>query len=98
MPKPAKKTPNQPVAPSSGAGRRCPSWSGWRSPAVAAALAWGARRPPGGLPRHILLVTIDTLRADALGAYGSSSAATPLIDRLAAGGMQVRRPPTRTTS
>ncbi len=45
-------------------------------------------RPRGAPPRHILLVTIDTLRADAVGAYGSSSAATPGIDRLAAGGIR----------
>jgi arylsulfatase A-like enzyme/Flp pilus assembly protein TadD len=35
--------------------------------------------------RNILLVTIDTLRADALGAYGGR-AATPNLDRLAARG------------
>jgi choline-sulfatase len=32
------------------------------------------------------LITIDTLRADAVGAYGASGGVTPLIDRLAAGG------------
>ena len=35
--------------------------------------------------RNILLVTIDTLRADALGAYGGR-AATPNLDRLASHG------------
>ena len=35
--------------------------------------------------RNVLLVTIDTLRADALGAYGGG-AATPNLDRLAAEG------------
>ena len=35
--------------------------------------------------RNVLLVTIDTLRADALGAYGGR-AATPNLDRLAAHG------------
>jgi len=35
--------------------------------------------------RNILLVTIDTLRADALGAYGGQ-AATPALDALAAHG------------
>jgi arylsulfatase A-like enzyme/Flp pilus assembly protein TadD len=39
-------------------------------------------------PRHVLLITIDTLRADALGAYGNSAAATPWLDRLAAGGIR----------
>jgi arylsulfatase A-like enzyme/Tfp pilus assembly protein PilF len=35
-----------------------------------------------------LLITIDTLRADALGAYGRRTAQTPWIDRLAAGGVR----------
>ncbi len=35
--------------------------------------------------RNVLLITIDTLRADALGSYGGG-AATPNLDRLAAGG------------
>jgi arylsulfatase A-like enzyme/tetratricopeptide (TPR) repeat protein len=35
--------------------------------------------------RNVLLVTIDTLRADALGSYGGR-ASTPNLDRLAAGG------------
>ena len=37
---------------------------------------------------NVLLVTIDTLRADALGAYGSRSAQTPWIDRLAREGVR----------
>ena len=39
-------------------------------------------------PRHVLLITIDTLRADALGASGNHSARTPWLDRLAAGGVR----------
>jgi arylsulfatase A-like enzyme/tetratricopeptide (TPR) repeat protein len=35
---------------------------------------------------NILLVTIDTLRADRVGAYGAKSPATPAMDRLAAEG------------
>ncbi len=35
---------------------------------------------------NLLLVTIDTLRADAVGAYGSASARTPALDALAADG------------
>lgn len=35
---------------------------------------------------NILLVTIDTLRADRVGAYGARSPATPVMDRLAADG------------
>jgi arylsulfatase A-like enzyme/Tfp pilus assembly protein PilF len=43
------------------------------------------RRDPG---LSVLLVTIDTLRADALGCYGRKQAETPWIDRLAEGGVR----------
>ena len=39
----------------------------------------------------ILLITIDTLRADAVGAYGAEEARTPRIDQLAAGGTLYER-------
>src|SRR5262249_14669875 len=64
-----------------------------RFPVIAATLAAvscsGAPRAdlrpiPGG---NVLLITIDTLRADALGCYGGP-AATPALDRLAAGGVR----------
>src|SRR5262245_16713285 len=42
-------------------------------------------RPVAG--QNVLLVTIDTLRADALGSYGGP-AATPALDRLAAEGVR----------
>lgn len=45
------------------------------------------RREPG---LDVLLITIDTLRADAVGAYGNSRASTPSIDRLAADGVRFR--------
>ena len=53
--------------------------------------ARGPRLPsrPRPLPRparHLVLVTIDTLRADRLGAYGNAAASTPHLDRLAAEG------------
>lgn len=37
--------------------------------------------------RNVILISIDTLRADRLGAYGAGPLATPNIDRLAADGM-----------
>ena len=49
------------------------------------------QRAPGEAPAashpNILLVTIDTLRADRVGAYGAKSPATPVMDRLAREGV-----------
>ena len=62
--------------------------------ALAAGVAWIAwnRLDPPALPRDpglsVLLISIDTLRADALGAYGSTRARTPWIDRLAREGVR----------
>jgi len=39
-------------------------------------------------PERIVLITIDTLRADYVGSYGSKTARTPTLDRLAAGGVR----------
>ncbi|MEZ5289116.1 MAG: sulfatase-like hydrolase/transferase [Vicinamibacterales bacterium] len=47
----------------------------------------GASTPPVAAgARHLVLVTIDTLRADRLGAYGNRTVSTPHLDRLAAEG------------
>jgi hypothetical protein len=43
------------------------------------------RRDPG---LSVLLITIDTLRADALGCYGNRTIETPWMDRLAAAGVR----------
>ncbi len=59
-----------------------------RALAAAAALAaFGCQRTPPrpAAARHVVLVTIDTLRADRLGCYGSS-VATPHLDRIASEG------------
>ena len=40
-------------------------------------------RDGGGHPRHLLLISVDTLRADHLGSYGHSLELTPNLDRLA---------------
>jgi choline-sulfatase len=65
-------------------------------PAVAVLLAAAAcgrgtgNAPPavasGGVP-SIVLVSIDTLRADHVGAYGAQTGATPSLDALAAEGV-----------
>ena len=59
-----------------------------------AAVLWGIGRDRASSPifsrtpdQNILLVTIDTLRADALGSYGGR-AATPNLDRLARDGIR----------
>ncbi len=56
------------------------------------ALLPGCRRaasttPPAERP-NVLLVTIDTLRADRVGCYGHASASTPVLDALAARGVR----------
>jgi len=60
--------------------------------AAAASLWWATRSPDAprlvpGADQNVLLITIDTLRADALGSYGGR-AATPNLDRLAAEGIR----------
>jgi len=42
--------------------------------------------PPKASARNLLLITIDTLRADHVGAYGYARARTSTLDRIAAGG------------
>ncbi len=60
--------------------------------ALAPALLPGCRRTPAepgpGPKPNVLLVTIDTLRADRVGCYGHASASTPVLDALAARGVR----------
>lgn len=59
--------------------------------ALAAAIAAGCGREDrsaGPPPRHVLLVSIDTLRADALACYGNAEARTETFDRLAGEGVR----------
>ncbi|MBI3860870.1 MAG: sulfatase-like hydrolase/transferase, partial [Planctomycetia bacterium] len=57
----------------------------WSAAAVLCAglwwFLWPTRRP------NLLLVTLDTTRADRLGCYGYTAAQTPALDALAAGGV-----------
>lgn len=49
----------------------------------------GGKAPSaGGGQPHLLLVTLDTVRADHLGAYGAKDAETPVLDGLAARGLR----------
>jgi arylsulfatase A-like enzyme len=56
---------------------------------VFALLFFGACRQPAGQSEHknVLLITIDTLRADHLGCYGYSRKITPTLDRLSENGI-----------
>ncbi len=54
--------------------------------AASAGHSAGAGAPAAAPPLDLLLVTIDTLRADAPGFGGRRPSPTPLLDRLAAGG------------
>ena len=57
-------------------------------PALAMAVACGSGGPTSTTAaRHVLLITIDTLRADHVGAYGYTKARTPVLDALATGGV-----------
>ncbi len=44
--------------------------------------------PPAPSAKNLVIITIDTLRADRVGAYGYRAARTPAIDALARGGMR----------
>jgi len=44
------------------------------------------RRPPTGAPPNVVLIVLDTLRADRLGVYGNRRGLTPFLDQLAARG------------
>ena len=65
-----------------GRAARCGVW-----PAAVALIGLGAASlpPPASRP-NLLLITVDTLRADRLGCYGSEAPATPNIDVLAESG------------
>jgi len=61
---------------------------GWTA-AAALALSACARATPPAPPataRNLVIVTIDTLRADRLGCYGNREVATPRLDQIATGG------------
>jgi len=70
---------------------------GWRAIGVCAASLFLAacqqQEAPAELPRgpSVLLVTVDTLRADHLGAYGHPEPVSPQVDALAARGVVYER-------
>jgi arylsulfatase A-like enzyme len=52
-------------------------------------LGCGAARPEG--PPNVVLIVLDTLRADVMGCYGFAGVTTPELDRLAARGVRFER-------
>jgi arylsulfatase A-like enzyme len=56
--------------------------------ALGAALACGAPEPPREPPHGIVLVVVDTLRADGLSVYGNPRPTSPVIDALANEGVR----------
>ena len=74
-----------------------PVGSGWRRPIAALVVlvvgaglglvVWNLRTPPLQVTGPIILISIDTLRADRLPAYGYAELDTPAIDALAADGV-----------
>lgn len=59
--------------------------------ACALALACGRAQPPAAAPaaaRNLVVITVDTLRADRVGAYGYAAARTPAVDALARRGVR----------
>ena len=61
------------------------------APAGALALALlfsGCGQAPPAARPNVLLISIDTLRADRLGAYGARAIETPALDALAQGGIR----------
>lgn len=69
-------------------------WGRWAALGLLVVLPLGgtpaspAGAPPPAGPPSVLLLTLDTTRADALGAYGGRGARTPVLDGLAARGLR----------
>lgn len=81
------------MTPARSGGRRAARRLGvWLALAVCLAPACGGSSAPDSprpvRPRHLVIVTIDTLRADRLGAYGNTAIPTPNFDRLAREGVR----------
>jgi arylsulfatase A-like enzyme len=78
----------------SGTGEPMWRWVGARLAILLSLVFWmgcgAAGEPPSPRP-DIVLVTLDTLRADSLGSYGYHRDTSPFLDRLAADGLRFSR-------
>lgn len=66
-------------------------WLFWSSMIVVAIVTWAIAdrdATEARAPRHVVLFTLDTTRADRIGAYGAPLARTPHLDDLAARGVR----------
>jgi choline-sulfatase len=63
----------------------------WMAVLAAAAAGWRYARTSGPVYGPIIVISIDSLRADRLPAYGRASVRTPAIDALAADGVTFER-------
>jgi arylsulfatase A-like enzyme/Flp pilus assembly protein TadD len=63
-------------------------WGALVALAIAAVAGGCQRQPPSAAGFNLVLVTLDTVRGDHLGAYGARDAQTPNLDRLAAEGVR----------
>jgi choline-sulfatase len=85
-----KKRPRAPAVATPASRPRPPRWSWFAALGVLGVLAlagWLLIARPGGPPTPIILISIDTLRADHLPVYGYTKVKTPAIDALAADGV-----------
>jgi arylsulfatase A-like enzyme/Tfp pilus assembly protein PilF len=67
------------------AGLLASAFAGW---AVVARPRWAHGILPPRAPRNLLLISLDTLRADHVGCYGYPGAQTPRLDALAGSGLR----------
>lgn len=67
-----------------GAGDAPPTFAGWAAPEIRTTV----RPVPDPPPLDVVFVSLDTLRADRLGAWGHAAARTPFLDSLAREGVR----------
>ena len=82
----ARSVPRCPPDRAASPHRRRGKWLPWAAALIAAA-AVVAVCAPRSRPLNLVVITLDTFRADRIGAYGSARGLTPAIDELAREGV-----------